>query len=255
MEEQNNTPHNDFIVVTTDNEPKKFSFLRILYFIVIIFFFFLGGLVSAFFSWKVEKQHILEATVAPTLTVHSTPIPTQSVEVIQLTKIATSLDVPPLYQNWQWGSEKSSLNNNDLSSIMVDRYDQNYLPVPMTGKTYTATNSAISNPDSKFIDNYYALLLQKSEWLVNGSSPYLEFRSFRLRANIADGPCGGIDGYLGYKDDMVRLVSIEHTFQPCVPPIGLQNGKAVTQNIAYTVFIGDPVSLQFFNKYMATHPK
>ena len=256
MEEQKPTEENkDFIVITTDSEPKKFSFLPIFYTIVIIIFFSFGGLLSLLFSRDATKKHILEAPVAPKFTVHASPIPTQSVQVISLTKIATSLDVPPLYQDWQWSSEGNQLNSDDLSSIMVDRYDQNYLPVPMIGKTYTATSSAISNPDSKFIDNYYSLLLQKSGWLVDGGSPYLEFRSFRLRANAADGPCGGLDGDLGYKDGMVRLASIKHTFQPCVPPIGLQNGKAVTQNIAYTVFIGNPVSLQYFNEYMATHPK
>jgi hypothetical protein len=251
----NNAAHSDFIVVTTDSSPKKLSFFPLFYIIVIIVFFSLGGLISLFFSGKTEKQHILQPAVIAIVTTHVTPIPTQSVEVTQLTKIATSLDVPTLYRNWQWSSEINPLNNDELTSITVDRYDQNYLTVPMKGKAYTATSSAITNPDDRFIDNYYAILLQKSGWLVDGASPYLEFRSFRLRANIADSSCGGLDGYLGYKDGMVRLVSVEHTMQPCIPPIGLQNGKVVTQNIAYTVFIGNSVSLQYFNEYMATHPK
>lgn len=182
-----------------------------------------------------------------------TLIPTQVSEVTKYTKIATSLDVPPLYKNWQWSKEVSTDSIPGLNVITVDRFDQNYLPVPLKqGVVYTATSSIISYPDAKYIDNYYALVLQKEGWLVEEQNPYLVFHSFRLRPTVADSSCGGLTSFVGYKDDMVRMVTVAHTMLPCKPPT---DGKAVTQNIVYTVFISKTVPLQYFIDYMASQPK
>jgi hypothetical protein len=249
---QDKAEKKSFVILETHNTPEKRSFNPVFSAIVIIVFFSLGGFVALFLTGKTEKEHIFQHAVVPTAANPPTPHPTESIQVTRLTQIATSLAVPPLYVNWQWSSEKTSPDSDALTSITVDRYDQHFLKVPMTGSMYTATRSAISNPDTKFVDNYYAIQLKKSGWLVDTGSPYLVFDSFRLRADSASGSCGGYDGYLGYYNSMVRLVSVEHTLQPCVPQT---DSTPQTQNIAYTVFIGNPVPLQYFTDYMASHSK
>lgn len=156
--------------------------------------FFLSAIVGyillyLFSSKQPLPQHIL--SVRPTI-IQATQIPTQVSEVTQDTKIALSLDVPPLYKNWQWNKEANNDGILGLKTITVDRFDQNYLTVPLIqGDAYTTTNSVISNPDAKFIDNYYSLVMQKAGWLIEDHNPYLVFKSFRLRVNIADSSCGG----------------------------------------------------------------
>ena len=186
--------------------------------------------------------------------VATTPTLMRAFEVSDKTKIATSLTVPELYKHWIWQDAQPSANTESLMEVVADRIDKDYLPIPFAnGKLYTSTTPVLSNPDDNLLSNYYAIQLQESGWVLAGSAdPYLTFQSFRLQANTSDNICEGFSNFLGYNNDMVRLVSVQHEIEPCTLSTQLPESTS-GRNIIYTVFVSDPVSVQSISDYFTAH--
>jgi len=241
-----------FIVTITKQERGPNKIMLGLFGIVIFFFSaFLGYVLLIFSNKQMIRQSIIQPAIVPV-----SQIPTLLFEATQQTKVATTLDVPELYKSWIWSIAEQSSSNENLIEIKADKFNKKYLPIPLTkGKMYSATSSIISNPDVHFISNYYAIQLLKSGWVPQGNDPYLTFQSFRLQANTMDGPCDGLSGYIGYKDGMVRLVSVAHSVKPCISSTKVQNNTVTIHRIEYTVFISDPVSVRSLSDYFVSHMK
>jgi len=192
-----------------------------------------------------QKQNVTSESASRPYHASVTSIPTKSAaKITSQTVTATSLAVPPLYPNLEWKEASQSAHNEDLMFVMrthlnskSDNLDQIRFE---KGKFYTATSSQIN---SLPVVDYYQDQLKKINWIVGDGSTtsYLSFSSFQLQGIVANGPCSGLIEYLGYKDSMVRAISIGYRYQPCAPPSPFTNET----HIIYTVFISDPVSIQY----------
>lgn len=185
---------------------------------------------------------------------------TQNTEFTKQTATASALTVPKLDPDLHWINESITASDSGLMSAEVAllKDTNNVMPVPFTKGTISlATGAASYKPDLFMVDNYYASALQKAGWVVPGSTTgdtYLTFRTFRLQSAQADTACGGIIGYLGYKDGMVRYVAINRSYLPCTPP-SVKRVRAVRHAVVYTVFVSDPTPVQYFSDYLKAHAK
>lgn len=168
--------------------------------------------------------------------------------VTEKTKIARSLIAPPLYPEAVWtqikeGTQTSALNQaEDLESGML---------VPFSKGQYWQTT--IANYQSLPIDQYYGKVLTAMGWKKAGEigGDALQFSTFTLSGIIADGGCGGQTSYIGYKDGMVRLISIRHELKPCSPPsLSL---PPITYTMDYTLSMSDPTSIEAIANYIQTN--
>ncbi|HSW97856.1 MAG TPA: hypothetical protein VLF89_08580 [Candidatus Saccharimonadales bacterium] len=194
----------------------------------------------------IQKQNITSKSVSHQYHAQITFVPTKSTaKITPQTVIATSLDVPPLYPNFEWKEASQSAHSEDLMFVMrtdLNSKSNNLDQIRFkNGKFYTATTLQIN---SLPVIEYYHDQLKKFNWIVGDGSTtsYLSFSSFQLQGIVANGPCSGLTEYLGYKESMVRAVSIEYRYQPCTPPSPFTNET----HIIYTVFISDPMSAQYF---------
>ncbi|HVA96224.1 MAG TPA: hypothetical protein VND99_01095 [Candidatus Acidoferrales bacterium] len=178
----------------------------------------------------------------------------RTVEVTKETKIAKSLTVPKLDPELHWANITKTASNDGIMASEAENLNNKtyYISVAFPkGKVYIATGAAALNPDFQLVDNYYMPLLKKLGWIImkDNNSEYLLFHSFRLRGVIADNPCGGTTGYVGYKDGMIRDLSVTSSYAPCV-----LNRKVGTKiAITYTVFVSDPTPVGYFADYLKAH--
>ena len=156
------------------------------------------------------------------------------------TKIATSLEIPTLYSQAQWKEVNGNTQDDSLHSAEVVETGAS-VPFP---KGHFWQTSLDGNSSSE-IETYYQNELIKEGW--EGS---LIFKAFTLAGIDAGGRCGGQVGYLGYKEGMVRLVSILHNMSPCNPaPIPFP----ARYSLEYTLFISDPLPVGQIAKNIQTH--
>jgi hypothetical protein len=180
-------------------------------------------------------------------------------EVTKETKIAKSLAVPKLDPKLTWIDVTKTASDEGLmkveGALLSDKY--NFIPIPFSkGSTYIATGAATVNPDLFAEDKYYETNLLKLGWVVTGTggnNDYLTFKTFRLKGTQADGVCGGIIGYLGYKDGMVRYIAINRSLHPCIPP-GTKTAVG-KETVDFTVFVSDPTPVSYFVDYLKKYPQ
>jgi hypothetical protein len=162
-------------------------------------------------------------------------------EVTRETKIATSLAVPKLDPEFTWKdiTKTASDGGNLRAAVDIQTSTKSaYITFPVL-KIYEAQQ--ISTQGANFVvADYYSTQLEKSGWVTNDNSPYLNFKTFRIEAISADSSCGDAMQFLGYKNGFAQLISVTGSYQACLPPYQT-NSK---QTITYDVYISKPFALQ-----------
>jgi len=177
-------------------------------------------------------------------------------EVTEKTQVAKSLEVPTLYSELQWKEiNKAASTESSMEITGFKTGDlENITKLPLLGgKIYTATGDASTYEN---VYNYYVAPLEKLRWVTgtNTTTDSLIFKSFTLEPIIADSPCGRINGYIGYKDGLVRVITEANSVSHCLPD-SPENRDAVKHTIEYTIFISDPTPISYFTDYLAKHSK
>ena len=217
---------------------------KIIFSVVLICVVLLVALLVVFLSKP--HQSVMKQTQAVIPSIHPTlqkPTAAQkeNSEVTKETKIASSLEVPPLYPQAQWQNDPTASHDASLNRIAVSTKR-----ISLKGNYWTATVASVS---SSTVETYYFNELEKRGWFGSGGSGSLYFADFTLTPSVAGGPCGGINGYLGYKDGFVRLVTVLGQITPCKP----QGLDGATTSTDYTVFISDPMPLKDITASLTSH--
>ena len=215
----------------------------ILFSLFIVLFVGAAGYMFGYQQANSAKQVSIKKNVTPTVV--------QDKAVTERTHIAKSLTLIKPDPDLQWTDITTTATSSSLTDIMADKFDQQYTMIPiMQGKFYTATGAATVD-----LNNYFSSQLNQYGWVLpDAKDPYLNFKTFRLHALTAGGTCGGVAGYIGYKDGMVRMVTVQQAAQTCLPPGQANNKTASTQQVLYTVFVSEPTPVQYFSDFV-THTK
>jgi|GEM_PF-6176444 len=179
-------------------------------------------------------------TNSPSQSTSDDILPTEST-----TNTASSLEIPPLYPDATWKEETTHTQDDKLNVVVAANKTNPFLEVPLTGYYNTTTVQDTNGA----IEKYYADALEKQGWSVNGSR--LQFTTYSLQGLFADGPCGGVDGYIGSKDGFVKIVTIQHQSTPCALP---NTTPALTKpSTNYTIFISESISVLQITEYIKSH--
>lgn len=219
-------------VDTRTSATKRSKLIVITIFIIVL----LSSVVFIFISLNQSSQR--------TTTVASQPTPqTKDKFVTKETKIASSLDIPLLPSGAKWTDTTGQSKNSDINHAYIDDTES----VSFQGKYWST--EVPKYPSNEIIS--YVKGLQKNGWIVDAS--VLQFNTFSLRALVADGPCGGVEGFIGFKDGMVRIVSILHEMSPCVGDDEEPSPTRTKSFVKYTIFISEPMALNAITKLIKNH--
>lgn len=137
------------------------------------------------------------------------------------------------------------MRNRGLNEIGVAREDSfDYVNFSISGESWQTT---VPLDISGSISQYYFDKLQKRGWFGEDGVGRLKFSSFNLIPLSAGGPCGSIDEYIGYKDSMIRVITIFYNYNPCTAPGDPTPTKI---SIDYAIFISDPVPIEEIADYI-----
>lgn len=171
-----------------------------------------------------------------------TPKPINLLETKE-TKIAGSLEIPQLYPQGQWEDVIEKTNSNGLNEVPVFLEDNSNKMIPFVRGKYWKSKSPIEYYQ---VEAYYWNDVKNKGWVGLSDKGYIQFSHFQLYGGAADGACGGQQGYLGYKDNMVRLISIRRKLTPCYSPPNIAPSLAPNGKIFgdYNIFISDPTPIE-----------
>jgi len=220
---------------------KKESYVAIIVLVVLTLAVILVVILYLFFFLRSHKELLTAAplTNQPDMRQQSFSQDTAN-EANQDTITASSLDVPLLYSHADWQAVPKDSHDNSLATLI---YSVNNIQVILNGKYWT---TEIENDTSMSVDTYYINILKKERWVSSSSMSSLQFADFSLTPPVADGPCSGINSFLGYKDGAVRMVSILGEKVPCQ-----STGSAYTTPATdYTIFVSDPMTISDIEKYV-----
>lgn len=221
-------------------------------FIIILSIFLVYLVISGMTVTTTTQQVATAPTSSP-----GAPIPTQVSDVTQQTKVATSLTIPTRYPGLSWSDVTATASVGGLLTVSGELLGNkgNSVPIPFpVAKVYESSKGTTSSLDATLIDSYYSVQLGQLGWIVQGNDPYLTFHTFRLRGIVADNPCGGTSGYLGYKDGSVMVVSVSHSVSPCSPH-AVQASPSARLTETYDVFISNPMTVQSLAEFIKNHIK
>lgn len=205
-------------------------------FFVITFFIFL---IVGLFVFLITKQLPNEPVLLPQ---PSVSIQKQSKFETTQTKIASSLEVTSLYPNVKWQDITETSKDSDINVVYVDG---EITQIAFKGSFW---ETVVSDTESSFITSYYSDELEKKGWVINATP--LKFNELSLIGLIADAPCGGVKSFIGYKDGLVRVVSISHELASCISlSLSPTPSKYFT---TYTLFISEPMRLEEISNYRKT---
>ena len=123
----------------------------------------------------------------------------QNTSVTNETQIANSLDVP-LYSHTSWKKVDEDIKNEDgINQAMAFLKNYDYIPISFMYGTFYKAQSPLEYPS---LEMYYSDDLEKKGW----TSGKIQFNSFTLQSLMADGPCEGVNGYMAYKDNKVKII-------------------------------------------------
>lgn len=161
---------------------------------------------------------------------------------------ATSSDL--LYPNASWEEIKFDPNNNELNQIFAVLKNYHSLSITFPNGTLYEGKTPLEYPN---VESYYEnILLKEDGW----SSYEIPFDSFTLQSLIADGPCGGVRGYINYKDATITIISIQHELVSCNLPDSADAMQPQTNQkplANYSIFISDPKPLKEIETYIKTN--
>lgn len=173
---------------------------------------------------------------------------------VTISQRANSLDVPALYPDLQWKTIAENSDSEGLKNVSL-YYNENVEFYLFSNGSFWQAVTPQNSINPLAVESYYDKVLREKGWIFGGDGEEgaLQFDTFALRTIIADGICGGEMGYIGYKDGLVRLISIRREFEPCE---GM--GEQPTQKnktIINTIFISDPISVEMIENYIETQKR
>lgn len=225
-----------------DKNPKKVLVVLCIVAILIV------GAILVFMS---QKQKPKNANINLSLSTSPSQPPlaslTENEYVTKDTIIANSLNVPPFYSGATWEDVSNISAEGDINKVYIEHGDGS-VTFPFTkGRAWKTTANA---KESSGLERYYYEYFQKEGWFEEDGIGSLKFATFSLSLS-ADSPCGGVIGYTGYKDGMVRLVSIRRTLNPCNPPTNPNSPTtSAPQTTNYVLFVSDLLPIQEIAEYI-----
>jgi len=230
-----------------ENQPQKKSFISTHIKKIVLIVVFLLALLSLVYMYVTPSapqtsKEDTTMTNSPSQATSDDALPTETT-----TNTASSLEIPPLYPDATWKEQTTQPPDDKLNVVVAANKTNPFLEVPLTGY-YNATTV---QDTTGAIEKYYADALEKQGWSVNGSR--LQFTTYSLQGLFADGPCGGVEGFVGSKDGFIKTVTIQHQSTPCALP---NTTPALTKpSTNYTIFISESISVLQITEYIKSHSK
>lgn len=223
---------------------KEITYKKRIFFILCICIIFLVSVTFVFIPKPhTTVQNKLSSTQQSTLP-KPTVIPEKNSEVTKETNIAKTLDVPSLYPNVAWKDVTDATHDAILNKLYISKGDS-LISYKFKGKYW---NAMIKNESYYNVGSYYYSELQKNGWVEQGGSGALEFKDFSFNPQSEGGPCGGSNSFIGYKDGLVRLVTVSEQTISCEPD-GVTRASTITD---VNVFVSDTTSLKDIMTYITT---
>lgn len=206
------SPQSTTIVRSLSSKPKR-SYLAVLVVALLVILF---GSTGVFFyitqvsQKKTPKMHLESISLpssSPLLHPSVSPTPIQYLH-------ASTLDVPPLFPGLSWidvNSENKRIGEYD--TLYVTSEDGKYFAngAKLDGQEWRAEKIGLTENEFDDLKNkfryYYETDLVNKGWRQDAKIP-----TMRLQAIIADGPNGGVWGYVGVLEGSFRVIVLEETF-------------------------------------------